>query len=98
MGELVEESVVKLEPLNKSSSSKSNYLDVEEESLESEACGENLNTEQTSSAPQSTKEASDIPHADSTTPIPEVTEKRQRRKPDRYGIVNMTVCYSYRRR
>lgn len=89
MGELIEESVVKLEPLNESSSSESDYLDVEEESLESEACGENLNTEQTSSAPQSTEEPSDIPHVDFTTPAPEVTEKRQRRKPDRYGIVNM---------
>ncbi|CAG5019840.1 unnamed protein product [Parnassius apollo] len=82
VGELVEESVVKLEPLNKSSSSESDYLDVEEETLESEACGENLNTEQTSSAPQSTEETLDIPHADYTTPVPEVIEKCQRRKPD----------------
>ncbi|GBP81875.1 Retrovirus-related Pol polyprotein from transposon TNT 1-94 [Eumeta japonica] len=91
VGELVEESVVKLESLNKSSSSKSDYLDVEEESLESEACGENLNTEQTSSAPQSTEEASDTPHEGFTTPVPEVIVKRQRRKPDRYGFVNICV-------
>lgn len=89
VGELVEESVVKLEPVNKSSSSESDYLDVEDESLESEAYGENLNMEQTSSAPQSTEEALDTPHAGSTTPVPEVTEKRQRRKPDRYGFANM---------
>lgn len=87
VGELEEESVVKLEPLNKSNSSESDYLDVEEENIEPEACEEDLNIIRTSSSPQNTEKASDI----SITPVQEVPNTRQRRKPDRYGFTNMCV-------
>lgn len=82
VGDLAEESVVKHEPLNKSSSSESDYLDVED--IEPEASGEDLNSIGTTSAPQDTEKASEI----STTPVQEVPDKRQRRKPDRYGFAN----------
>ncbi|CAG9132679.1 unnamed protein product [Plutella xylostella] len=87
VGELEEESVVKLGPLNDSSSSESDNLNVEAENIESESCGEDLNIRQDSSVPQDTEKASEIP----ATPVQEVpvVEKQQRRKPDRYGFANM---------
>ncbi|KAG7306736.1 hypothetical protein JYU34_008164 [Plutella xylostella] len=87
VGELEEESVVKLGPLNDSSSSESDNLNVEAENIESESCAEDLNIKQDSSVPQDTEKASEIP----ATPVQEVpvVEKRQRRKPDRYGFANM---------
>lgn len=87
VGELEEESVVKLGPLNDSSSSESDNLNVEAENIESESCAEDLNIRQDSSVLQDTEKASEIP----ATPVQEVpvVEKRQRRKPDRYGFANM---------
>lgn len=73
--------------MNDSSSSESNNLNVEAENIESESCAEDLNIRQDRSVPQDTEKASEIP----ATPVQEVpvVEKRQRRKPDRYGFANM---------
>lgn len=89
VGELAEESVVNLEPLNKSSSSESDYLDVEVDTVRTEACEENHNAVQANTTPESTDIASDL-HGGSDIPAPvEEVQKRARKKPDRYGYANM---------
>lgn len=96
VGELVEESVVKGEPLNDGSgSSDSDYLDVDE-NIEPVHSGESQDSVQASMAPQSTDQTSDTPHAGSPTPVTvevaEMKQKRERRKPDRYGFANMCAA------
>lgn len=72
VGELLEESVVKLESTEQSSSSESEYLDVKNQKYSDDASNRAVNSPE-------------IPT--------EVKQKRQRKKPERYGYAN--ICTNY---